>query len=109
MVQMLSPASPPWGPLQGLSDRSRCCLQCCHAEVKEDKSWTCRAARIVRWWPPHPYVISWALSCGFLRSSSASRQWRKLSSVTSGLGLTMILSLWLHTSKPIKATRRRRG
>uniref|UniRef100_A0A8D0KX25 Uncharacterized protein n=1 Tax=Strix occidentalis caurina TaxID=311401 RepID=A0A8D0KX25_STROC len=59
--------------------------------------------------PPHPYVISWALSCGFLRSSSASRQWRKLSSVTSGLGLTMILSLWLHTSKPIKATRRRRG
>uniref|UniRef100_A0A8C0E9Q6 Uncharacterized protein n=1 Tax=Bubo bubo TaxID=30461 RepID=A0A8C0E9Q6_BUBBB len=69
----------------------------------------CRAARMVRWWPPHPYVISWALSCGFLRSSSASRQWRKLSSVTSGLGLTMILSLWLHTSKPIKATRRRRG
>lgn len=55
---------------------------------------------------PRPYVISWALSCGFLRSSSASRQWRKLSSVTSGLGLTTILSLWLHTSKPIKATRR---
>lgn len=66
----------------------------------------CKDSEVVA---PHPYVISWALSCGFLHSSSASRQWRKLSSVTSGLGLTTILSLWLHTSKPIKATRRRRG
>uniref|UniRef100_A0A8C9MLS2 Uncharacterized protein n=1 Tax=Serinus canaria TaxID=9135 RepID=A0A8C9MLS2_SERCA len=59
--------------------------------------------------PPCPYVISWALSWGFLRSSSDSRQCRKLSRVTSGLGLTVILSLWFHTSRPIRATRRRRG
>uniref|UniRef100_A0A803V7L4 Uncharacterized protein n=1 Tax=Ficedula albicollis TaxID=59894 RepID=A0A803V7L4_FICAL len=58
---------------------------------------------------PCPYVISWALSWGFFRSSSDSRQCRKLSSVTSGLGLTVILSLWFHTSRPIRATRRRRG
>uniref|UniRef100_A0A8D2PV19 Uncharacterized protein n=1 Tax=Zosterops lateralis melanops TaxID=1220523 RepID=A0A8D2PV19_ZOSLA len=58
---------------------------------------------------PCPYVISWALSWGFFRSSSDSRQCRKLSRVTSGLGLTVILSLWFHTSRPIRATRRRRG
>lgn len=58
---------------------------------------------------PCPYVISWALSWGFFRSSSDSRQFRKLSRVTSGLGLTVILSRWFHTSKPIRATRRRRG
>uniref|UniRef100_A0A8C3MSK9 Uncharacterized protein n=1 Tax=Geospiza parvula TaxID=87175 RepID=A0A8C3MSK9_GEOPR len=58
---------------------------------------------------PCPYVISWALSWGFFLSSSDSRQCRKLSRVTSGLGLTVILSLWFHTSRPIRATRRRRG
>uniref|UniRef100_A0A8B9CQG7 Uncharacterized protein n=1 Tax=Anser brachyrhynchus TaxID=132585 RepID=A0A8B9CQG7_9AVES len=58
-------------------------------------------------WPA--YVISWALSCCFLFSSSVSRQRRKFSSVTSALRLTVILSLLLHTSKPIKATRRPRG
>lgn len=56
-----------------------------------------------------PYVISWTLSCCFLFSRSVSRQRRKFSSVSSALRLTVILSLLLHTSKPVKATRKPRG